>query len=297
MNKKVGLDYFSLDVDFFMDEKIQFVSARFGTRGEAITLRLLCKIYRRGYYIDWNEDTALLFAKGVGDGCSHSCVNDVVMELVKRGFFDRDILDRFSVLTGRGVQKRYFGACEKAKRKGVLYNEDFMLVNPSDYPNITPCPQNSEFSSRNPESCPQNSEFSPQRKVKESKEKKKPFVGDAPTEVFDHEGIPYKCSKFLVDKILLLNPRAKVPRDSAGLYKWCVHIERLLRIDKKPPEELRDVLTFAVKDPFWQANILSTRAFREKYDTLFAKMKGGADANAGTNSGDGEKKPTLGIIV
>ena len=166
MNKKVGLDYFSLDVDFFYDEKIQFVSARFGTKGEAITMRLLCKIYRQGYYIDWNEDIALLFAKGVGDNVRHSCVNDVVSELLKRGFFDRSIFERFSILTGHGIQKRYFGACEKAKRKGVMYNPEYMLVDASAFPKILPLPQNSEFSVQNSESSPQNSESSPQRKVK-----------------------------------------------------------------------------------------------------------------------------------
>ena len=83
MNRKTGLEFFSLDVDFFQDEKIQFVSARFGAKGEAITLRLLCKIYRQGYYTAWDDDAALLLAKGVVDIGQHSCVRDVVYELVK----------------------------------------------------------------------------------------------------------------------------------------------------------------------------------------------------------------------
>ena len=43
-NLKPGLDYFSFDVDFFNDEKIEFVYAKFGTIGEIITIQLLCKI-------------------------------------------------------------------------------------------------------------------------------------------------------------------------------------------------------------------------------------------------------------
>jgi hypothetical protein len=109
---KQGLDYFSFDVDFFQDEKIQFVSARFGMKGEIIVIRLLCRIYRQGYYINWNNDAALLFAKSVGDGCQHSFVNDVVYELLKRDFFDKAIFERFAVLTSNGIQKRYLGLCE-----------------------------------------------------------------------------------------------------------------------------------------------------------------------------------------
>ena len=133
-NIKTGIDYFPLDIDFFQDEKIQFVSARFGTKGEAITVRLLCKIYRNGYYVNWDEDTALLFAKGVGDGCSDSCVNDVVHELVKRGFFDKGIFDRFGVLTSRGIQRRFLEAT--GRRKKVEMDGGFLLVSVAEYQNV-----------------------------------------------------------------------------------------------------------------------------------------------------------------
>jgi hypothetical protein len=131
---KKGLEYFSFDVDFFQDEKLQFVSARFGAKGESITVRLLCKIYRQGYYTDWDSDIALLFAKGVGDGCQHTLVNDVVIELLKRDFFDKGIFERFSILTSRGIQKRYFKAIER--RKKIEAREELLLVDKQDYPNI-----------------------------------------------------------------------------------------------------------------------------------------------------------------
>jgi hypothetical protein len=80
---KVGIDYFPFDVDFFNDEKIEFVSARFGVKGEVIAIRLLCKIYRKGYYTDWNEDESTLLAKRAGDGITPSLVSEIVKELVK----------------------------------------------------------------------------------------------------------------------------------------------------------------------------------------------------------------------
>ena len=62
-NMKIGLDYFAFDVDFFDNDKVEFLGARFGLRGENIAIRLLCRIYRgKGYYCTWGTDEALLFA-------------------------------------------------------------------------------------------------------------------------------------------------------------------------------------------------------------------------------------------
>src|SRR4051812_47898682 len=92
---KTGLDYFSFDVDFFSDEKVEFVSARFGLKGELIAIKLLCKIYRNSYFTEWTDDDAIMFAKRVGENVTPALVNDVVEELAKRGFFNKDILSRF----------------------------------------------------------------------------------------------------------------------------------------------------------------------------------------------------------
>ncbi|MDR0385608.1 MAG: DUF4373 domain-containing protein [Prevotellaceae bacterium] len=131
---KTGIDYFPFDIDFFQDEKIQFVSARFGMKGEAVTVRLMCKIYRNGYYTEFNDDTALLFAKGVGDGCQDSCVKDVVYELLKRGFFDRSIFERFGILTSRGIQNRYFEAVKRYRQVEAI--REYLLVDVSKMINV-----------------------------------------------------------------------------------------------------------------------------------------------------------------
>lgn len=125
---KQGLDYFPFDVDFFSDEKVQFVSARFGVKGEIITIKLLCRIYRNGYYTEWNDDTALLFAKLAGEGFTPGLVSEIVSELVMRGFFDKSLRDRFSVLTSRGIQKRYMRACQDSKRIGWNIDERYDLI-------------------------------------------------------------------------------------------------------------------------------------------------------------------------
>lgn len=155
---KQGLNYFPLDVDFFDDEKIEFVNSRFGLKGEAISVRLLCKIYRNGYFMEFNEDTALLFAKRVGGDCQHSLVKDVVYELVKRGFFDKTIFEQFGVLTSNGIQKRYLQACMESKRKNFKINPKFEIN-----------PLSGGETPLTPEETPLTGGESTQSKVKESK--------------------------------------------------------------------------------------------------------------------------------
>lgn len=130
---KIGLDYFPFDVDFFEDEKIQFINARFGIKGEAIVIRIFARIYRNGYYLRFGEDEQLLFAKGVGDVSLHSCVNDVVQESVKRGLFDKGIFNKFTVLTSKGIQARYLEASER--RITVDFIAEYALINVNDYKN------------------------------------------------------------------------------------------------------------------------------------------------------------------
>jgi len=162
---KIGLDYFPFDINFFDDDKILFTSARFGIKGENIAIRLLCKIYSEGYFYRFSEDEALLFAKRVGDSCQYSFVNDVVHELVKRGFFDRSIFDRFKILTSAGIQKRYFEAAER--RKKVEIYEQLLLIDVGKWKNVDIIKQNVYI-------IDENGNIIKQSKVKESKVKEKP---------------------------------------------------------------------------------------------------------------------------
>ena len=127
-NFKQGLSYFPLDVDFLEDEKLQFISATFGLKGEAIIVRLLCKIYRNGYAMEWNDDVALLFARSVGGNTSVGVVSEVVMEALKRGCFNEAVFLNFRQLTSKGIQERYAKICTDAKRKNWQIDEKIDLL-------------------------------------------------------------------------------------------------------------------------------------------------------------------------
>jgi len=310
MNKKTGLMSFHLDVDIFEDEKMQFVSARFGTKGEAITIRLLCKIYRQGYFIDWNDDIALLFAKGVGDNGQHSCVKDVVCELLKRDFFDKGIFERFSILTSRRIQRQYFEASKR--RKEAFYTPGHLLIDVSEWANATPVNQNVNILSNDVNILSNdvnildgNADGLKQSKVKKSKAKEiKDTSADAAvppvdnraenadgtgenvnildgnadgnkrvTKTYEVDSVEYKSTQYLIKKILERDPGAKVPKTETQIQGWCVHIDRILRLDKRSPEQLREVLMYAATDSFWSGVVLSTKGLREKFDKLVANMQ------------------------
>jgi hypothetical protein len=56
--------------------------------------------------------------------------------------------------------------------------------------------------------------------------------------------------------------------------KWAVDIEKLIRIDKKTPENIREVILW-VKTPnnFWFHNIESGAKLRKHFERLFGQMK------------------------
>ncbi|MCL2879910.1 MAG: hypothetical protein FWF29_06680 [Treponema sp.] len=80
---------------------------------------------------------------------------------------------------------------------------------------------------------------------------------------------------------LLLNAhRAEIPNylsgkdDQKTINRWALDIEKLIRIDQKPPEIIKQVIFWA-KTPgnFWFSNIESGKKLREKYETLYSQMQ------------------------
>lgn len=92
--------------------------------------------------------------------------------------------------------------------------------------------------------------------------------------VFQESTDEYKLALLLRQKILENLPSARVPRASPdGLAKWCLDINRMIRLDKRDPDEIASVIRWAQSDSFWRSNILSARKLREKWETLVLQSK------------------------
>ena len=94
---KTGLDYFPLDVH--LDDAVELIEAESGLSGFAIVIKLWQKIYSEGYYLQWNADAAMLFAKRIN--VAITVVNEVVNSCLKRGLFYKPVFERYSVLTSK----------------------------------------------------------------------------------------------------------------------------------------------------------------------------------------------------
>ena len=117
---KEGLDYFPLDIDFFDDEKIAFVSAQYEELGELIAVKLLGKIYRNGYFINWSEDMCLLFASKFGNNITPELLQNVVDELIKRQFFSEKKYTEHKILTSKGIQEQYLLITRRRKKNRYM---------------------------------------------------------------------------------------------------------------------------------------------------------------------------------
>jgi len=120
---KEGLDYFLLDC--VLDDKFRLIEAEFGLSGFGVVVKLFQKIYGQcGYYVEWKNEVALLFAKDIGLG--GSVVSEIVSASVKRGIFDVNMYERYSILTSAGIQKRYLEAVKR--RNAVVLKRPYLLV-------------------------------------------------------------------------------------------------------------------------------------------------------------------------
>lgn len=165
---KKGLDYFPLDVDFLSDLKVRRIIKACGKEAVHILVDLLANIYRdEGYYVLWDDDLAFLVADEVGT--KEGTVEELVKKSVQVNFFDRDIFDKYSILTSKGIQNRYILATKE--RKKVELEFKYLLTNEVNRSNISVNGRDNSINLGNNQ----------QSKEKESKEKQnKEYSSSAP---------------------------------------------------------------------------------------------------------------------
>lgn len=84
---KKGLDYFPTDVDFFEKEEIKFFSVECGASGICALMKLMCNIYRNGYYVEWSKDHEDLFGWDMRGMVPREEIPHIIGVCLKRGIF------------------------------------------------------------------------------------------------------------------------------------------------------------------------------------------------------------------
>ena len=122
---KQGIDYFSFDVDFFSDIKVRKIIRGCGPNSTSVLICLLCNIYKtNGYYIGWDKDLPFVIADLLG--VSEGVVDEVKNKAIQVGFFNKDLYDKYQILTSEGIQKRFLSAT--SKRKEINLKDEYLVI-------------------------------------------------------------------------------------------------------------------------------------------------------------------------
>lgn len=258
---KSGLDYFPLDVDIDQDDKTAIIEALHGIEGFGILIKLLMKIYKEGYFYEWTRREQLLFSKRVNVDINH--VNEVVNDCIKEGLFHEQLFNDYSILTSKGIQKRYLEAIKR--RKEVRFQREYFLITDIESvlgtSNLAVLVVDADGNEVNVNINSNNDSKSTQRKEKKRKGKN--------TISLKFETCDMESAQYFFSLIKTNNPGAKEP----NLEKWADDIRKIREIDNKPTKHINALMKWAQEDSFWSGNILSPDKLRKKWDQLVIKAK------------------------
>ena len=136
-----GINYFPMGVNFMEENAMEVIEAKYGIKGSAIVLKLLCKIYKEGYFIRWDEEQCLIFANKAGREVQAEEVQGIIEILFIKGILDRNSYLENGILTSENIQKVWLEATKRRKRE--LSELPYLIVKPEkengkpDTPSIT----------------------------------------------------------------------------------------------------------------------------------------------------------------
>ena len=278
-----GINYFPIAVNFMEENAMEVIEAKYGMKGLAIVLKLLCKIYKEGYYIPWGEEQCLIFANKTGKEADAEEVQGIIEIMIEKGMIDRGSYAEHKVLTSEAIQKVWIEATKRRKRNWTAM--PYLLIKPKETCNEekTVCTQNVEQDAGSDAKNACNTE---QSKVKQSKKNTNVFFvangeppATPPRKLIPEDSFEMRCVNCLIDALVKDMPGAKVPKTAAERQKWAAEIEKMKRIDKRSEEEIQKALNYAVMDSFWKTNIRSTGKFRKQFETLLLQSRQRTDRN------------------
>lgn len=155
-NKKIGLDYFPFDIDFFQDLRIRKLIKYQGGKAITVYALLLCNIYKEGYYMRWDEELPFIISEQ--SGFDEAYIREVIKCCLIIGLFSKDLYESENILTSKGIQERYQKICDLCRRNHEMHEYNII---------------SSEEKAISTEEKPISSEKSTQSKVKERESKEK----------------------------------------------------------------------------------------------------------------------------
>ena len=175
-----GIVYFPTKATFFEGAVSESLEAKYGIKGPYLVIKILCKIYKEGYYIQWDEEQCEIFAYKLGREYTKEEVDSIIGILIEKGFFDKNSYEEHRILTSVDIQRVWLEATSRRKRD--LTKLPYLLEEVKCKEEEIKCKQKESTNSENANIFPvqmelslENADIFRQSKVKESKveEKKK----------------------------------------------------------------------------------------------------------------------------
>lgn len=164
-----GIPYFPVYSIFFEREEIELLEAKFGIRASYVVMRLLCKIYKEGYYVSWGKEQSIIFLRKIGGEVNQETMEQIVSLLLEKGFFDKKSYEKYSILTSEEIQKVWMEATVRRKRdfSALPY---LLNVKPEEgKQKESSTKQNADHSSTQSKLSPENADISGQSKLNNTK--------------------------------------------------------------------------------------------------------------------------------
>ena len=174
-NKKIGLDYFPFDIDFFQDLRIRKLIKYQGGKAVTVYALLLCNIYKQGYYMRWDEE--LPFFVSEQTGFEEAYIREVIKCCLVIGLFSKDLYESEKILTSKGIQERYEKICDLCRRNSevreynIISSKDMVISSEEKHISSEEKHISSEEKHENSEEKKISSSKSTQSKVKKNSSK------------------------------------------------------------------------------------------------------------------------------
>lgn len=112
-----GVLYFPVTISVLEGIALELIEARFGLKGVAAFIKLLCKVYKEeGYYMSWGKEQCMLFTHKLGNELSNEEIQEIIELLIEKEIFSRKMYAEHHVLTSERIQKVWLDATKRRKK-------------------------------------------------------------------------------------------------------------------------------------------------------------------------------------
>lgn len=109
------------------------------------------------------------------------------------------------------------------------------------------------------------------------------------TELTEYENIAYSFFVLFKSNLNEMGIVNTTTLDKAKLLPWTNHIKKIIELDKRTNEELREVYKFLQSNKFWKTNIQSTSKLRDQFEKLLFQSRQESTVNVKKKVGVSEE--------